>query len=70
MSMSKKDFIALADDIRMEHKHGNWQFTDYQLEFLANFCKSQNPQFRRERWLGYIRGENGQNGGKVKRERL
>lgn len=33
---------------------------------LADFCKSQNGRFDRERWLGYIAGENGPNGGAVK----
>jgi len=60
--MTKKHFVALADDIRMEHKHGNWKFTKYQLEFLANFCQAQNPSFNRERWLAYINGECGPNG--------
>jgi hypothetical protein len=30
---------------------------------LADFCQSQNAQFKRDRWLGYIRGECGPNGG-------
>lgn len=30
---------------------------------LCHFCKSQNGQFNQERWLGYIRGENGPSGG-------
>lgn len=33
---------------------------------LAEFCKSQNAQFMRERWLNYIAGECGKNGGKIK----
>lgn len=32
-------------------------------EALADFCQSQNSQFNRQRWLGYIAGENGPNGG-------
>jgi len=58
--MSKKDFIKLADYVRGEG------FTDAQLEVLASFCKSQNSRFMRDRWLGYIRGENGPSGGAVK----
>ena len=61
--MSKKDFIALADYIRTS----DVAWTDTQLDILASFCKSQNGRFLRERWLGYIRGENGPNGGAIQR---
>ncbi len=68
MPMSKKDFIALADKIR-SHNHyaGNddsRKFTDVHLDLLVEFCRSQNPRFMEDRWLGYIRGENGPSGGK------
>jgi hypothetical protein len=33
---------------------------------LADFCQSQNPRFMRDRWLAYIAGECGKNGGTVK----
>lgn len=33
---------------------------------LADFCKSQNYRFDRGRWLAYIAGECGPNGGKIK----
>jgi hypothetical protein len=33
-------------------------------ESLADFCQSQNPRFDRARWLSYIAGECGPNGGK------
>jgi hypothetical protein len=69
MSMSKKNFIALADTIR-EHNKINSQygdaFTQVYLDTLADFCQSQNPNFMRERWFGYIAGENGKNGGSIK----
>lgn len=69
--MSKKDFIALADQIRSYnryHSHdGNPIFGPAHLEALADFCQSQNPRFMRERWLGYIAGTCGQNGGAVKK---
>ena len=67
--MSKKHFIALADAIR-EHNElqegttPNLRFGPIQINTLANFCQSQNPNFNRERWLGYIAGTNGKNGGK------
>ena len=58
--MSKKDFIAMADYIRTS----DVKFKEGQLEVLAAFCKAQNSRFLRERWLGYIHGLNGPNGGK------
>lgn len=57
--MTKKHFIALADAL----KQAPMNFTSEQLEVLADFCQEQNGEFKRERWLGYIRGENGKNGG-------
>ena len=66
MSMSKKDFIALADTIR-DHQQTNQnlddQFTENQIALLADFCQSQNQNFMHDRWLGYIAGTNGKNGG-------
>jgi hypothetical protein len=69
--MTKKDFIALADMIREHNKaykdsaRVDVQFGPHQINCLANFCSLQNPAFMRERWLGYIAGTNGKNGGKV-----
>jgi hypothetical protein len=34
---------------------------------LAEFCRDQNGRFNRERWLGYIAGTNGKNGGAIKK---
>ncbi len=77
MSMSKKDFIALADLIRNHNETSARQtrqygadaaidaFTPDQIETLAVFCYSQNPRFMRDRWLDYIAGKCGKNGGKV-----
>ncbi len=73
--MTKKHFIALADAIReyntQSFPHGTntaspLQFTHTQTLWLADFCGQQNDRFDRERWLGYIAGTNGKNGGKVK----
>lgn len=70
--MSKKHFIALADTIREYNKAAfpsgtniasPLQFDCTQLYALANFCQSQNPRFNRQRWLDYIAGECGPNGG-------
>lgn len=65
--MSKKHFIALADDIRRHNKHGETSFTKDQLRVLADFCKSQNSQFNEEIWNGYIEGTCGPGGGTVKK---
>ncbi len=69
--MSKKDFIALADMIRAANRcaincHQPEPFGPAAIAELATFCKSQNSSFMRDRWLGYISGENGKNGGAVK----
>lgn len=74
--MSKKHFIALADAIREYNKQAfpagtntfsplRFQYT--QLLALADFLKSQNSNFNRERWLSYIAGECGPNGGSIRK---
>jgi len=60
--MSKKDFIALADYI----KNRKSRFSDEVITELACFCILQNHRFLAQRWVGYINGECGPNGGKVK----
>lgn len=62
--MTKKHFIELADTIVCA-KGTSAEFTEDQILELAHFCKSQNGNFNTERWLGYIAGTCGQNGGKV-----
>lgn len=75
MSMSKKDFVALADALRpflaMTPEHTKYTYLaaeakdgDAILDCLVRFCAQQNPRFNRERWLAYLRGECGTNGGK------
>jgi hypothetical protein len=70
--MSKKDFIALADAIKAHNKQAaldstSQVFTTDQLETLADFCKRMNPRFMQDRWFGYIDGENGPNGGSIRK---
>jgi hypothetical protein len=69
--MTKKTFIALADVIRRENQMTKVTehdpFAYRAITALADFCQSQNPNFNRERWLAYIAGECGPNGGKVAR---
>ncbi len=69
--MSKKHFIALADMIREHNRIAKRTgdiavFTQDQLDALAMFCRQQNGEFKRDRWLDYIAGECGKNGGRVK----
>jgi len=64
--MTKKHFVKMADAIR-EHNMGAdvvcvRRFTPSQLDTLADFCQSQNPNFDRELWLGYIAGTRGPGG--------
>lgn len=69
--MTKKHFIALADVLAARLNicplSGPERTTVQSVILqLADFCAAQNPQFNRERWLGYIAGTVGKNGGKVK----
>lgn len=69
--MSKKHFIELADCLRdlkpQRPSDGAMLQWKDMIDGLADFCAAQNPRFNRERWLGYIAGENGPSGGAVKR---
>lgn len=66
--MTKKHFIALADHLRCDILGStlNTEDKEYIFSSLAYFCASQNNQFKRDRWLGYIHGTNGPNGGRMK----
>ena len=76
-NMSKKDFIALANLVRemrpvvragqseqaTAYDAGAFQQWEYTREKLAEFCRAQNPSFMENRWLDYIAGKCGPNGG-------
>jgi len=67
--MTKKYFISLANAIRGHNRSvGNTLqlFNPSHLDALADFCASQNPAFNRERWMRYVNGECGPNGGCIK----
>lgn len=68
MAMSKQDFIALADAIRNvnDGTNGAEPFTANQVYALAAFCGRQNDRFNCSRWLSYIAGKCGPNGGTIK----
>lgn len=65
MSMTKQDFIALAEHVRSVANSPS-SLNPMQIEELADFCAQQNPAFNRERWLDYIAGKCGKNVGRVK----
>ena len=69
--MTKKTFIALADTIIASgpaDRSAQGAFSDSAIKLLADFCASQNPAFNRERWLAYVAGDCGPNGGTAKRK--
>ncbi len=66
--MTKKDFIALADFYRnypifFREDDSPKKFV---ISFLADFCQSQNPAFKRDRFIAYALDKAGPNGGKRK----
>jgi hypothetical protein len=66
---SKKDYVALGDHIRMHNKIAppENQFNDTHINSLADHMKSQNSAFMKDRWVGYVKCQNGKNGGDVKK---
>ena len=74
--MTKKHFIELAKALKTERasiecsrrgeefKSGRIEQWERDRDALADFCARQNPRFDRKRWLAYIAGECGPNGGK------
>lgn len=63
--MSKREFIELADLIIYERGFGWDRWKDVNVESLAKFCKQSNSRFNKVRWLAYINGECGPNGGAI-----
>lgn len=56
--MTKKDFVALADALRIQNQtaDGRAEFTPDHLLVLADFCASQDSNFNRKQWMDYIDG--------------
>lgn len=78
--MTKKHFIALADVLHdTKPTRSNYGTDDTFIaasaawlevrNALEDFCKSQNSNFNRLRWLDYINGECGPNGGQLKKQK-
>jgi hypothetical protein len=63
-AMSKKDFIALADAIK-NMSVGPDEKRNI-AEGLCSTLRASNPRFMKERFMGYVMGENGPSGGAVK----
>lgn len=71
MSMSKQDFIALADALRGEKPADHWDPNkkaqwENDCRAIARVCKRANSAFKEDRWFAYIAGDCGPNGGAVK----
>ena len=65
--MTKQHFIALADAIREHNSDSSLHpFSVDHIQTLTTFCQSQNPRFDIWRWLDYIAGTHGPNGGKLR----
>jgi hypothetical protein len=74
MSMSKRDFVALADALRREKPGENWNPNkrvqwELDVKAIADVCAVANPRFKRERWMSYIAGECGPNGGRLRTDK-
>lgn len=62
--MTRKNFIALADWLKKPAGYCE-PFTQRQVGFIADFCKSQNSNFNKEIFMGYVAGFCDPHGGKV-----
>lgn len=62
MSMSKKDFIALADELK------GLEVSPEVVDALCRFMRRQNYAFKEDRWREYLAGQCGPSGGPVKLE--
>ena len=67
MSMSKQDFIALANALNTSRppfsgKDGRLTQWSQDVETIRQVCAASNPNFKSDRWLGYIAGTNGPSG--------
>jgi len=62
--MTKKHFIELADRLR------GLDVPEPVMDALLDFCRSVNPAFKRARFLDYLAGRSGPNGGLVKARKV
>jgi hypothetical protein len=71
--VSKKHFIALADALKAEKPQPGWSPNkmvqwDLDVRAVARVCAASNPRFNELRWMQYINGLCGPNGGTVKKQ--
>jgi len=65
--MTSKSMIRLADAIKAHNKLGPAEtFRSTHLYALCNWMTKENPKFNVDRWIGYLRGKCGPQGGKRK----
>jgi hypothetical protein len=69
--MTKRDFIALADALREQKPAEHWdpnKLVQWELDIkaVADVLARSNPRFLRERWMDYVNGLCGPNGGKLR----
>ena len=68
--MSKKYFIALADALRAEKPADNWLNKkvqwDMDVRAICRVLAASNPRFNELRWMQYVNGQCGPNGGAIK----
>lgn len=66
--MTKEDFISLADHIIGQARGAEAEevWNSATVYRLAGWLSARYPRFNRNRWLDYIAGKVGPDGGKVK----
>ena len=62
--MTKKYIIALATAIRNSRLENPLTWRNGEVRELAEFIRSQNPNFKNDRWFDFIDGKCGPCGGK------
>ena len=77
--MTKKDFIIIAEALREASQQANIRAgqtgvdmnagVGFATRFLADALSLHNERFKKERWLAYVAGTQGPNGGKVRQPR-
>jgi len=64
--MTKKDYILVADVLRRLFAQKETFTTGDMLDALADAFRQINPRFNTGRWMDYILGRCGPNGGEIR----
>jgi hypothetical protein len=67
--ITKKYLIAVGQLIK-DARGTSDEFSTSQIHSMASMFRRHNPRFSRERWIGFVMGVNGPNGGAIRRRRL